>query len=188
MDGELVGDEAMAVEQHVRGCAGCRARVASYGDMSRQFAAYHAASAERAMAAPKDVSRRVPPWIPVALAAAAAVVLALVLLPRAGKVEQVPAAPKMAQAVAATAVPTAVHPAAKVETVAKAATPVRQRRQVAARKPAPATNWALAGPAIQIEIPMAEMFPPGAVPEGATYIANLSLTADGSVQGIRPQP
>ena len=46
----------------------------------------------------------------------------------------------------------------------------------------------MADPAIQIAIPADAMFPPGAVPEGVTYIANLSLTSDGSVQGLRLQP
>jgi hypothetical protein len=44
----------------------------------------------------------------------------------------------------------------------------------------------MADPAVQIAIPADAMFPPGAVPEGVTYIANVSLT-DGSVQGIRLQ-
>jgi hypothetical protein len=46
----------------------------------------------------------------------------------------------------------------------------------------------MAGPAIRIAIPADEIFPPGAVPEGVAYIANLSLAADGSVQGLRLQP
>jgi hypothetical protein len=40
--------------------------------------------------------------------------------------------------------------------------------------------------AIQIAIPAEAIFPPGAVPEGVTYIA--SLAPDGSVQSIRLQP
>jgi hypothetical protein len=50
------------------------------------------------------------------------------------------------------------------------------------------SDWAMAEPAIQIAIPADAMFPPGAVPEGMTYIANLSLAADGSVQGFRLRP
>jgi hypothetical protein len=46
----------------------------------------------------------------------------------------------------------------------------------------------MAEPAIQIAIPADAMFPHGAVPEGMTYIANLSLAADGSVQGFRLRP
>ena len=47
------------------------------------------------------------------------------------------------------------------------------------------TDWAMAEPAIQIAIPADAMFPPGAVPEGVTYIANVSLGPDGSVRGIQ---
>src|SRR5271157_1995262 len=64
--------------------------------------------------------------------------------------------------------------------------PVRRRHAAAHRKTQTA-NWAVAEPAIQIAIPGDAMFPPGAVPEGVNFVANLSL-ADGSVQGLRLQP
>ena len=72
------------------------------------------------------------------------------------------------------------------EPAIKPITPIR-RAHAASHRKAPIENWAMAEPAIQIAIPADAMFPPGAVPEGATYVANLSLT-DGSVQGIRLQP
>jgi hypothetical protein len=51
----------------------------------------------------------------------------------------------------------------------------------------PNANWVSFEPAIQIAIPVEAMFPPGAVPEGITFIADLSIAADESVQGLRLQ-
>jgi anti-sigma factor RsiW len=177
MDGELPSNEAAVVEQHVAACADCRDCVAAYEEASRGFAAYYHAAADQATA-PK-ASRRIPLWVPVLAATAAAVVLLLALLPRTVRVEQVPAVQQVAaatQPVVAELAPTPVKVSAPL-----------QRRHVAAHKKAPAENWAPAEPAIQIAIPAEAMFPPGAVPEGVNYIASLSL-ADGSVRGLRLQP
>ncbi len=174
MDGELAANEAAAVEQHVQACEPCRGRIAAYEDVSRGFAAYYAATTQTALA-PK-AQRKLPLWVPIAAAtAAAAVIVLLALLPHSAKSAPIPA-PQAAVVQA----PIALEPASKP------LTPV-QRRHVVAHRKAPSTTWAMADPAIQIAIPADAMFPPGAVPEGATYIANLSLT-DGSVQAIRLQP
>jgi anti-sigma factor RsiW len=173
MDGELAENEATIVEQHVGACQQCRERVAAYQEVSRGFAAYYAATTRTATAA-MTPHRKLPRWVPVLAGAAAAVVLLLALLPRPAK--PVPVAPPVA----------VVRPPITPEPATNPLRPV-QRRHVAARRKAPTANWAMADPAIQIAIPAEAMFPPGAVPEGITYIANLSLT-DGSVQGIRLQP
>jgi hypothetical protein len=39
--------------------------------------------------------------------------------------------------------------------------------------------------AIQIAIPAEAMFPPGAMPAGVNFIADLRIAADGSVQQVR---
>lgn len=44
-----------------------------------------------------------------------------------------------------------------------------------------------AEPAIQIAVPAEAMFPPGAVPEGVNFIADLTIAADGSEQ-VRLRP
>src|SRR6516164_722112 len=73
--------------------------------------------------------------------------------------------------------------------------PYRQQKAIRVGQPRRTTKlestkaeWAMIEPAIQIAIPAEAMFPPGAVPEGVTYIANVSLGPDGLVQGIRLQP
>jgi hypothetical protein len=43
-------------------------------------------------------------------------------------------------------------------------------------------------PVVQIAIPADEMFPPGAVPEGIHFAADLTIAADGSVERLRLRP
>jgi hypothetical protein len=43
-------------------------------------------------------------------------------------------------------------------------------------------------PMIQIAIPADEMFPPGAVPEGIHFAADLTIAADGSAERLRLSP
>jgi hypothetical protein len=45
-----------------------------------------------------------------------------------------------------------------------------------------------AEPAIEITIPSDAMFPPGAVPEGVSFVAEVILGADGSAERLRLQP
>jgi hypothetical protein len=95
-------------------------------------------------------------------------------LPRTAKT--IPAVPQVA---VATPQATPLAPVVPLKPAAK--------RHLAAHRKVPTASWAMAEPAIQIAIPADAMFPPGAVPEGVNYVANLSLS-DGSVQGIRLQP
>lgn len=172
MDGELAENEATDVEQHVRVCAECRQRKAAFEDASRGFAAYYSATTQ-AKGAPRRVSR----WVAVVAAAAAAVLVAFAFWPR--PVKQAPAAAQ-------------VPAQSTVATVAETVVPVQPRHDVShnvvAHKRARRANFEMAEPAIQIAIPAEAMFPPGAVPEGVTYVANLSFAADGSVQGLRLHP
>ena len=178
MDGELAENESVAVEQHVQTCEECQGRVATYEDVSRRFGTYCNAVlvTSTGMTAPTTTPRsRVPRWVPALAAAAVAAVLLVALLPRSAK--PIPVVPQVASAPTETVVKTATTPVKRV-----------QRRHVVTPAKTPSSNWAMAEPAIQIAIPADAMFPPGAVPEGVTFVANLSLTTDGSVQGIRLQP
>jgi len=170
MDRELPDNEAGVVERHVRDCSECRGRVDAYEQVSRAFVAYCDA------AIGKKTRRRLKRWVPLLASAAAAAVLLLVFQPTT--VKQMPVRPRVADAASAVVVETetAPRPVKKVH-----------RRHVIAPMKTPNANWAWAEPAIQIAIPVAAMFPPGAVPEGITFIADLSVAADGSVQGLRLQ-
>jgi hypothetical protein len=168
MDRELPDTEAADVERHVRDCSECRRRVHGYEEVSRAFVAY----CDAAMGA--KTHRRRPHWVPVLSSAAAAAVLLLVFQP--ASVKLIPVRPRVAEASPAIVLETAPRPVKKVH-----------RQHVIAPMKTPDANWALAEPAIQIAIPVEAMFPPGAVPEGITFIADLSMAADGSVQGVRLQ-
>ena len=171
MDRELPDNEAADVELHVRDCSECRRRIDAYEEVSRAFVAYcDAAIGEK-------TRRRLPRWVPVLLSsAAAAAVLLLVFQP--ATVKQIPVQSRVADAAPAVVVET--------ETAPRLAKKVHRRPVIAPTK-TPSANWALAEPSIQIAIPVEAMFPPGAVPEGITFIADLSVAADGSVQGLRLQ-
>lgn len=175
MDGELIESEAAEVEQHVRACAACRDCASTYEAASREFASYYAASTQAAVtSAPR---RSVPFWIPAAaVVAAIAAMLAIAFMPHATKQA------RTARPVAAIPAPVASTPLR--ETAAPVIRAVAKRHVAAHKKPA-ATEWAMIDPPIQIAIPADAMFPPGAVPEGVTYIANVSFGTDGMVQGIQ---
>jgi anti-sigma factor RsiW len=173
MDGELAENEAAEVERHVGACAECRARVAGYEKVSQSFAAYYDATTQTRLATMPNP--KFPRWLPIVAATAAAAAIALLaLLPRSAK--QAPPVPRVAT----------VHPAVDVEPAVEPLPPAH-RTHVASHGKAAVANWAMADPAIQIAIPADSMFPPGAVPEGVNFVANLSLS-DGSVQAIRLQP
>jgi hypothetical protein len=168
MDRELPDNEAADVERHVRDCSECRGRVDAYEQVSRAFVAYcDAATGEK-------TRRRLKRLVPALASAAAAAVLFMVFQPKA--VKQTPVRPRVAEAAPAVVVET--------ETATKLVKKVH-RRHVTVPMKTPNASWASAEPSIQIAIPVEAMFPPGAVPEGITFIADLSMAADGSVQGLR---
>jgi anti-sigma factor RsiW len=193
MDGELAESEAAEVEQHVRACPACGKCVSACEEICREFAAYHAACTQ-----PRPVARRqkVSGWVPIAASiAAVAAMVAIAFVPRLAK-----QGPTIQQAAA---IPSTVATPAIAGTVAPASQPAAEdhypshRPQKAIRVGHPRrttklesteAKWAMIEPAIQIAIPADAMFPPGAVPEGVTYIANVSLRPDGSVRGIQLQP
>jgi hypothetical protein len=49
-------------------------------------------------------------------------------------------------------------------------------------------NWAPSAPAIQIAFPAEAIFPPGAVPQGFDFVADVSIAADGSAQQLNLRP
>jgi hypothetical protein len=180
MDRELPDNEAADVERHVRDCSECRGRVDAYEQVSRAFVAYCDAAME------EKTGRRLPRWVPVLLSGAAAAAMLVILFHPAfhpTTVKQIPVRPRVADAAPAVVVGTET---AETETAPR---PVKRvhRRHVIAPMRTPNANWASVEPAIQIAIPVEAMFAPGAVPEGITFIADLSMAADGSVQGLRLQ-
>ena len=186
MDGELGESEAAEVEQHVRACPACGQCVAVCEEICREFAAYYAAFTQT-----RPVARRqkVSGWVPIAASmVAVAAMLAIAFVPRLAK--QVPTIQQAA------AIPSTVATSAIAETRAPASQPVAEQNAISvghhprrtAKLGSTKAKWVMIEPAIQIAIPADAIFPPGAVPEGVTYIANVSLRPDGSVRGIQLQP
>jgi len=169
IDGELGESESATVEQHVLACAECRSRLDAYQEMSHAFVAYfEAASASK-------TPRRLTYWVPVLSGTAAITALLLMFLRPALEPTPLPAP-------VATVSPTAV-----LEAAPEMARRTARRHRIVPVQTAK-TNWSPAEPDIQITIPAEAMFPPGAVPEGVSFVADLSLAPDGSVEGLRLQP
>jgi hypothetical protein len=197
LDKELPQDEAAFVERHLQVCVECRTCLVAYQQVSRTFDAY--CDAEIA----SERRRSLPRWIPVmsAGAAAAVAVAAMFLMFPRGRLAQPPINSPTAHSSRATdARVGAAHPVAALETPPSAASraervdrryaavPARHRSAGAATPQVQDAGALPVEPAIEITIPADAMFPPGAVPEGVSFIADVILGADGSPERLRLQP
>ncbi len=151
MDHELPGEEATNIERHVGQCAECRQALSDYEEVGAAFlTCYEAAIAVQ----PRW---KTPLWA--AGGIAAAVVLAAILLaqPRAESVALVPQSPR--------------PPAFALEIVEPPRPIVAVRRR---RRPAPIqSQWIAVEPTIEVALPADALFPPGAVPQGFSFIADV---------------
>jgi anti-sigma factor RsiW len=181
MDGELPDNEAARVERHVRDCSECRGRVQGYEHVNRALVAYCDA------AAGTKTLRKLPRWVPVLASAAAVGAVLLLGLQAFQRASVKPIAVHLQVAQAAQVAPVAdASPAVALETAPKPVKKIHRGRGTVHPQD-PNANWTSSEPVIQIAIPVEAMFPPGAVPEGMTFIADLSMASDGSVQGLRLQ-
>lgn len=193
LDHELPAEEAVQVELHLETCSECRGRLGVYSKIGRDIEAYCddaiASGAHRGM-------RR---WIPAASAAGAiAAVVALFLLwPRMRAEAPAVHAPiqTMAEApvLAVKTFPEA-GPAEPVQKSRRTQTASRGKGVVESPDPGVAPQRTQVGyappnePTIQIAIPAEEMFPPGAVPAGMNFVADLTIAADGTAEAVRLRP
>ena len=171
LDRELTPDEAGAVQSHVEECHECRRWAATYERLSQTFDAY--CDAVMAAKAPHQAH-----WAPVlagALIAATAVCLAFLWM----RIVH-PAVIESTAAIASTPVP---GPPPLAE-------PILHKPMIRRRNPAPhirelAMQEQPMDAAIEIAIPAEALFPPGAMPEGVNFIADLRIGPDGSVKQVR---
>jgi hypothetical protein len=178
LDQELPENHAADVDQHVRGCGQCQRELDSYRRVSRAVDAYcDAAMTSRAQP-------RLPRWIPVLSGGVAAGAVALVLTFPRMTVQQ--PAPLRLPTVAVPADMASASGLPEV-TVSNPISKSQAKRSVSSGHRQP-TIWTPAERAVQIAIPAEAMFPPGAVPEGVNFTADLSIGADGSVQQLRLRP
>jgi anti-sigma factor RsiW len=185
LDGELPTDEASRVERHLKGCSECRSSLDAYKRMSAGFDAY--CDAAVSFGAPCGVAR----WVPVisGAGAVAALVALLLAMPRTHVAPPTFHAPEAA-AVAQSVAVAAQTPTSLVQEIprrhARAPASVRDTNPVQAQNQ---NGYLLSEePVIQIAISADEMFPPGAVPEGMHFVADLTIAADGSAERLQLRP
>ncbi|MBV8775492.1 MAG: zf-HC2 domain-containing protein [Deltaproteobacteria bacterium] len=209
IDGELSAGEAAELERHLGACSGCRNRLATYERASRAFDAYCDATLA---AETRGKSRR---WLRAAVAAgiaAAAVIVTLLILPY----ERVPQLPARTSA-PTDALHVPAHPTEATVTAPRLAGAVHPMASLIKHAPrhdvAPAVprgrnltqerasaSWLQSSqtrnlspfppePHIEIAIPADAIFPPGALPEGMSFTADLTISAYGSPEqlGLRPR-
>ncbi|HXP83037.1 MAG TPA: zf-HC2 domain-containing protein [Verrucomicrobiae bacterium] len=187
LDRELPAEQASEIERHVEACSECRSKVDGYKRVSSEFDAY----CDEAIVS--NARRAVLRWVPAVAAAGALAALAALFLalPRTRIEPHAFHPPQVAvtapPAVVAKGLPANIRPMQRV----------RRRHAVA---PAQAQNdnatfaqnqnsYVLPDePVIQIAISADEMFPPGAVPEGMHFVADLTIAADGSAERLRLRP
>lgn len=188
LDRELSVEETAEVERHLAGCSECRSGVEAYKRVSGEFDAY----CDATMAS--KVRREAPRWAPVAIAAGAvaALVALLLAMPRTRVEAPVPHSSQVAiaasPAAAAAAVPAAIHPTMQRVHRRPAEASVSIRNQDSSPLQNQNSYFLPDEPMIQIAIPADEMFPPGAVPEGIHFVADLTIAADGSAERLSLRP
>ena len=180
LDRELPAQEASAVEHHVERCEECRHWAAKYRHLSETFDDYC-----DALMAPKAPGR-VPRWVPVLASSVVAASLMLLVFLRT-RVEPPPVfAPTIATATGPVPGPSPAVEFASAAAPAPHKAAVRRRHtSQAQRVQERATQGQPMDTAIQIAIPAEAMFPPGAMPAGINFVADLRIAPDGSVQQVR---
>jgi anti-sigma factor RsiW len=189
LDRELPAEEAAEVERHLGDCAECQAGVEAFRRVSGEISEYCNAVLASSV-------RNVSPqwWKPVALGtgAVAALIALFLAMPRTHVAPPEFHAPQVTMAVPRAVVAAAPAPASAISVQRV------HRRQILVPASVRESNAASAQnenvyllpdqPMIQIAIPADEMYPPGAVPEGMHFVADMTIAADGSAERLQMQP
>ena len=170
LDGELTPEEAADVERHVQNCRECRSRLGTYQQVSETFEVY--CDAVLAAKTHKTFSF----WVPALAVAIVAAAVYLLAFPPLRVTTPAIAAPDQASAFVSEPAPSAPEPVRDVAT--------HKRRRVPSAEPRP-HSWQPTETAVEIAIPAEAVLPPGAMPEGMNFIAELSIAPDGSVKQVR---
>ena len=148
LDRELPEEEATNVGRHVGQCAECRKAVSEYEDVSRAFLACYEASGDVV-----EPNRKVLLWTLSGVAAAAAMVAVVLLAqPPVEKLSFHPPSPAPAPMM-----------------TVRAPAHVRHRTVAASVH----RRWFADEPVVEVALPADALFPPGAVPPGFNYIADV---------------
>ncbi|HXR10297.1 MAG TPA: anti-sigma factor [Candidatus Acidoferrales bacterium] len=208
LDGELPEGEAAKMERHLGECAQCRGQLDAYRQASDAFEAYSNACADAAMSAKsaKRGRRSLRPAQAVSAAAAIAAMVATFFLFTArvrhsavvGTAAEIGSTTAASQPVhtaqqeparqlAAVAPPGVTPQVVKSKGAERISHPAPDRRTEAPR-PQENTNLLPGAPAVEISIPADAIFPPGAVPAGVSFTADVTMASDGSTEQIRLRP
>jgi len=189
LDRELSENESADLERHVKGCAECRVKLDSYRNVDRAFDsycdAYCDAHCEAAMTS--TVRRKLQPWLP-AFAGMAATVALFLIVQHGRRTERVPPPAPVVSSVAV--FETSSGPFRSND---PALNNTAMSKPIARRHPTPRAqthpiNWTPTDPTIEIAIPVAAMFAPGAVPEGVSLTAEFTVAPDGTAQRLHLRP
>jgi len=188
LDRELPDEDAADVERHLELCAECRSCVEAYRRVTTAFDQYCDAYCEAAMASVAGGKRRrrvLRAWEAAALAAAA--IAALLLFVARAHVQLAPVAAP------ASLVGTSAAPHSNLAVDGRqGARPMNSSAEQTGRADASAQSYDASGfpaePAVEIAIPADAILPPGAVPEGVSFTADVTIAPDGSAQQIRLRP
>jgi anti-sigma factor RsiW len=187
MDRELPEEEAAAVERHLEACSECRSEVEAYKRVSGEFDAY----CDEAMTS--NVRHGDLRWLPAvsAVGAVAAVVALFFVWPRTPF--QPPAFQPSKVVVSVSAADTTEGLPARVRPIQKihrrqVVTPVQIHNTIVPTVQNQDAYIPTNEPMIQIAIPADEMFPPGSVPEGMHFAADLTIAPDGSAERLHLRP
>jgi anti-sigma factor RsiW len=173
IDGELPEDEMAAVGAHVPWCNDCRREAEAFRKVSVAFA-------ECARTVAPQRARRIRAGVVAVAGIAAAVLVALLVMPRKSPELQARLViPGIAATKLAAVLPQATRAVARpVKRIAKRVS-----------KPVPAQAvWMPAEPTVQIVIPADALLPPGALPDGINFVADLQLAANGSPASVALRP
>jgi Putative zinc-finger len=208
MDGELGQMEASAIEQHLEGCSECRNIFQRCREASEAFALYRDAVTTEVFAG--WLNRPLPSWLLPVVGTAATIALLLLLVPKRFLIpvrqslnaEIVPSVPLAAPPFAADerslsgkggtqtshllARKSAIAEKARERTRAAAEQVLARGDEKTASESVVATAMS-SEPVIEVVLPADGMFPPGAMPEGMTYVANMTVAAGTEPLGARAQ-
>jgi len=182
LDHELSDDEMAQVARHLEGCRDCRRQLHKYEQVSKSFSAYCQAMQDAASKMAK-ARRRGTRWlVPLLSGAAAAVLVALALFALQTRVE--PLGPRVQLGAQPVRFPA---PAPELPPAPGKPMEAHRRRVAPLARMAPA-DFLPAEPTIEVAIPAESMFPPGAIPEGVSFAADVSFAPDGSALQVRLRP
>jgi anti-sigma factor RsiW len=192
IDGELPPEESAELERHLKSCAECRSETEAYRRVSGEFEAF--CEAQFSLAGRSESLH----WVAAASAAGAiAALVALFLVwprtPAQPRSFEFPAeGDNLSAVVTEHPAPASAGSAGKVHRKAAASRARdfgKPQRAVAMREPGPDSYSAVQNePVVQIAISGDEMFPPGALPPGMNFVADVAIAADGSADRVQLRP